>query len=248
METGEMVSQMRSAQAPPDGAGETVAALAEQILNRSSHGSTYFYPSTSTGTPLALIGFAFGLALLSIIQAGWLNANPLRMVVPVAFGFSALATIVGGLWEFRAGNLFGSVWEVTYGGFWLSLGLILGTYGAQITKASGPVAFREAFGTYLILLAIVTVAMAVAAYFVAAPAFIAFVLLVALEVILGLGQIYANSTLTKVGAYVGLVDAAVALYVAAVILINTTAGEALLPLWAYPYRRTPAAGSASPAS
>jgi uncharacterized protein len=243
-----MVSEMTSAQAPSDGAGETVAVLAEQILKRSTHGSTYFYPSTSTGTPLALIGFSFGLALLSVIQAGWLNSKTLGMVIPVAFGFSALATIVGGLWEFRAGNLFGSVWEVSYGGFWLSLGLILNTYGAQVTKAAGPVAFREAFGTYLLLLAIMTVVMAVAAYFVAAPAFVAFVLLVALEVILGFGQIYGNSNVIKVGAYVGLVDAAVALYVAAVILINTTAGEPLLPLWAYPYRRTLVPGSVGPAT
>src|SRR2546429_662299 len=112
METGEVVGEMKSVQAPPDGAGETVAVLAEQILN---------------------------------------------------------------------------------------------TYAAQITKTSGPLAFRQAFGTYLIILAVVTAVMTVAAYFVAAPAFLAFVLLVAVEVILGLGQIFGSTNTIKAGAYVGMV-------------------------------------------
>lgn len=234
-----MVSEMQSQQGPPAGSGDGVSELVQQVMTAPTRGSSYLFPSTSSGTPLALTGFAFGLTLLSLIQTNWLDATTMGILVPVAFGLSAIATLSGGLWEFRANNLFGSVWEIIYAGFWLSLGLILSTYAAQITKAAGAVRFREAFGVYLIILAIATFAMMIASYFVAAPAFAAFVVLVMLEFVIGLGYLLGNVDLRKAGGYLGLIDALLAFYVAAVLVINTTAERTLLPLWPYPYRKVP---------
>lgn len=217
--------------------------LAERVLASTEHGKAYFYPETSSGTPLALIGFGFGLTVVSIIQTHWLPLTTLGFVIPVAFGFAALCTIVGGLWEFRADNLFGSVWPLVYGGFWLSLGLILNTYAARVTAAAGAIAFGHAFGSYLLILAFVTLFMTVAAYFVAAPAFLAFVLLVAVDILLGLAYILPNSNVQMAGGYLGLVDSLIAWYVAAALLINITAARNLLPIWPYPYRRAEARAS-----
>lgn len=179
--------------------GAVLSDLADRVLTENAHGSSHFFPSTPSGTPLGLIGFAFGLALLSLIQTNWLDSRTLPVVIPVAFGLSALATLVGGLWDFRANNLFGGVWQLLYAGFWLSLGLILNSYAAKVTATAGPVKFNEVFGTYLIILAVVTVAALVASYFVAASAFAAFALLVVLEVVIGLGCLYSNTDLRKLG-------------------------------------------------
>jgi succinate-acetate transporter protein len=214
--------------------------LAERVLTSTEHGRTYFYPETASGTPLALIGFGFGLTVVSIIQTHWLPLTTIGFVIPVAFGFSALCTIVGGLWEFRGDNLFGGLWPLVYGGFWLSLGLILNTYAARVTSAAGALAFGRIFGSYLLILGFVTVFLMVAAYFVAAPALLAFVLLVAVDILLGLAYILPNSGVQMAGGYLGLVDSLIAWYVAAALLINTTAGRNLLPIWPYPYRRAEA--------
>lgn len=233
-----MSTDMQSQEMSSGGSGTELSALAGRVMTETTHGSSYFFPSTASGTPLGLAGFAFGLALLSLVQTNWLDTRTLGIVIPVAFGLSALATLVGGLWDFRANNLFGAVWQVLYAGFWLSLGLILNFYSATITTVAGPVKFREAFGTYLIILAIATVALLVASYFVAATAFVTFALVVVLEVVFGFGYLYGNTDLLKLGGYIGLVDALVAFYLMGALIINTTAGRTMLSILPYPYKRS----------
>ena len=225
-----------SATAHSNGGG----ALAETVLSSPERGQGYFYPATAPGAALGLFGFGFGLLLLASIEAEWVRLTAIGIVIPVAFGLSALCELVGGLWDFRAGNMFGGLWQVAFAGFWLSLGLILNTYAPNIIKVAGPSGFTDAFAAYLFIWAAVTCYMTVAAYFVARPAFIAFLLLVAVFFILGLANLAAPGntadTLRQIGGYVGIVDALVALYVSAVLVINTTSGRNLLPLWPYPYR------------
>jgi succinate-acetate transporter protein len=99
--------------------------------------------------------------------------------------------------------------------------------------------FLDAFGTYLLLWAIVSGYCTIAAYFVARPAFLAFLLLTIVFILLGISNIIAPDSptvgLRKIGGYIGLVDALIAFYISAALLINTTSGKPLLPLWPYPY-------------
>ncbi|QRP42777.1 GPR1/FUN34/YaaH family transporter [Amycolatopsis sp. FDAARGOS 1241] len=51
--------------------------------------------------PLALAGFGFSLTILSLANTGVVDQRTAMMFVPVAMGTGALATLVGGIWEFR---------------------------------------------------------------------------------------------------------------------------------------------------
>ncbi len=216
------------------------SALAERVLSTPEHGSGYFFPATSSGTPLALAGFAFSLALLSIVNTEWINLTSLGILLPVAFSYGTLALVLGGLWEFRANNLFGATWTISYGSFWLSLALLLQFFAGGIVSATGPEGFLDAFAAYLVLWGIFSGYMTVAAWYVARPAFLAFLLLAAVFFILAVANFYAPgdfaNNLRKAGGYVGIVDAAVAWYVSAALVINVTSGRTLLPLWPYTRR------------
>jgi len=52
----------------------------------------------------------------------------------MAFGVGGLCQLLAGMWEFAAGNTFGSTAFSSYGGFWISFGVLL-TPGFGITTA-----------------------------------------------------------------------------------------------------------------
>ena len=227
------------AEVTPNKAG-AAEELAQHVLNGPQHGSEYLYPATASGQPLALAGFGLSLAMLSVINAGWVTGNSLGFVVVAAWSFGSVAMIVAGIWDFRANNLFGAMWAIAYGCFWISIGLVLQFVGPSVTTAAGTDGFGDAFGTYLVLWGIFTAYMTVCAYFTAGPAFVAFLLTAVVFVVVGASYINSPSDLSdsllKVGGYVGIVDAAVAWYLSAALVINATAGRPLLRFWPYPYR------------
>jgi uncharacterized protein len=212
-------------------------ASSQQALYAPAEGKDYFFPSTASGQPLALAGFGLTLGLLSLGNAEWISLKALGIIVPVAFAYGAVALILAGIWDFRANNLFGSMWSVSYGCFWISLALLIQVYGPQITATAGAGAYADAFGAYLILWGILTAWMTIGSYFIAKPAFVAFALLALVFFVLGVANILApggtSDTLRKLGGYIGIVDAAVAWYLSAALVLNTTAGRQLLPLWPY---------------
>lgn len=222
--------EMTTARIQPNGA----AALADRVLTAPEHGSGYFFPAAAGGTALWVAGFAFSLALTSVVNAEWIDLTALGIVVPVAFAFGALGMFLGAMWEFRANNLFGAMSGVGYGAFWFSFALLLQFFGAGIAQATGAAGFGDAVGAYLILWALWTAILAVAARFVAKTVLVTYVLLVAVFVLLGLAFFFSpgdvSDDLRKAGGYVGIVDAAFAWYVVAVVVINTTAGRSVLPM------------------
>lgn len=212
-------------------------ALADEVLKSPQHGAGYFFAPTAAGTSLALFGFGLSLAMLSMVQAEWLNLGAIRIVSAAALSYGTVALVLAGMMEFRANNMFGATWAITYGCFWLSLGLILQFLGPQITTAVGAEAFADAFGTYLIMWGVITACLAACAYYVATPAFLAFVLLTAVFGIVGWANLAAPGdfadTLRQVGGYVGIVNAAVAIYLATALVLNETSGRQVLKIWPY---------------
>lgn len=219
-----------SRQAPAAG----TAALAERVLSAPGHGRNYFFPATASGQPLALAGFALTLGLLSLGNAGWINLNALGIVVPAALAYGGLALILAGLWDFRYDDLFGAMWAVSFGCFFITLALLIQFVGPQVVAAAGASAYADAFGAYLLLWAIFSAYMTVGAYFIAKTAFLTFLLLAIVFLILGIANLLApggaSDGLRQLGGYVGLVDAAVAWYLSAALMLNTTSGRQLLPI------------------
>ncbi len=80
-------------------------------------------PQTPMGNPgvVGLAGFGMTTMLLQFHNVGWCGVGP---VVALAFIFGGLAQLVAGFQEFKCGNNFGYSAFVSYGAFWISLGII----------------------------------------------------------------------------------------------------------------------------
>jgi succinate-acetate transporter protein len=198
-------------------------------------GPGHAFPVTAPGVPLSAFAFAFAVGFLGLVDTGILTSAASGMFFAVALGIGTLGLLVGGLWEFRAGELFGGTFGVGYAGFLLSTGLILRFFAAPIVAAAGPAAFDHAFAAWLILWAIFTGIFAIGARTINmaafTPFFLAFVVLVILAIALLGGTASWTASVTKIGGWVALADSAAAGYLATAILLNTTFGRDALPLW-----------------
>lgn len=219
-----------------NGAG---SQLADVVLRTPEHGLGYFYPQTATGVPLAVACFGFSLAMLSLSNAHIVNPDAIGMFVPVAMITGGIGMLVGGLAEFRTGNVFGATFGVIYACFLITTGAILRFFSPDIVAVAGVDGFGDAFGAYLILWAIFTAMLTIGARYINTPAFIAFGLLAIVYVLLGINSIVQpdGTTLQKLGGWVGLVDSAAAWYLASAIVLNGTIGRQVLPLFPYTPRR-----------
>ena len=76
-----------------------------------------------TGNPgvVGLAGFGLTTMLLQFHNVGWCGVGP---IIALAFVFGGLAQMVAGFQEFKCGNNFGYSAFVSYGAFWISLGVI----------------------------------------------------------------------------------------------------------------------------
>jgi len=111
--------------------------------------------------PLGLSAFALTTFVLSLINIGVRGVGEPNVVVALAFGYGGLVQLLAGMWEMAVGNTFGATALSSYGGFWLSLAIVLtpgfDIVAAYATKAADGTAtgagvndFNNAFGYFLI--------------------------------------------------------------------------------------------------
>lgn len=202
------------------------------------------FPATASGVPLSVYAFGFAVGILGLVDTGILNSTTSAIFIAVAFGTGAVGLLIGGLWDFLGGNLFGGTFGVAYALFLFTTALIQKFFAPSMIAKAGAGGFGNAFGAWLILWAIFTALLAIGARTINMPAFLAFVLLAALYLILAIASIGGTAawagTLTKIGGWVALADGIAAWYLGTGILLNATMGRDILPLW--PYRRVTATG------
>ncbi len=107
----------------PVSAGATPQQYAAQAPVVTASGPGNAFPATATGVPLSVFTFGFSVGILGLVDTGILSGLATGMFVAVALGTGALGLFVGGLWDFRGGNLFGGTFGVAYGLFLLTTGL-----------------------------------------------------------------------------------------------------------------------------
>ncbi len=172
--------------------------------------------------PLGLAAFALTTFLLSAVNAGWANNTSGLDWLGYALAYGGLAQLLAGMWEFRNRNVFGSTAFSTYGGFWIGLGLwVLLAHASTTDKDLGWILLAFAiFNTYMLIF---STQLNVAVFGV-------FLTLELTEIFLFIGNFAANSTLGKVGGYVGIITALVAWYASAAGVINGMKGRVVLPV------------------
>ncbi len=191
-------------------------------------------PTTSTPVtvadpaPLGLSGFAMTTLALSFGNANIIKeTGAITIVLGLAAFYGGLAQLLAGMWEFKRGNTFGATAFSSFGAFWLSYWWIV----THLTAASGDV--HQALGLYLVLWAIFTAFMTVAALRTSLAVLAVFVLLTLAFIFLAIGalqnQLPAPDTMTQVGGWVGIVTGVAAWYAAAATVINSTHRRDVLP-------------------
>jgi uncharacterized protein len=197
-----------------------------------------YFQEAASGVPIAVIAFGFSVIALSLANAEIINiATPL--FVPVAFGTGALGMLVGGLWEFRNGNLMGATFATAYACFLFTTALMLRWFAPEIAalEAVGASGFADAFGAWLLMWTVVTVAFAYGAYYINMPAFLAFVLLAIVYLLAAIVNITepGSTTLLNIAGWVGIADGLCAWWVGFGIVLNTMGPRPRIPMIPYPY-------------
>jgi succinate-acetate transporter protein len=172
--------------------------------------------------PLGLFGFATTTWLLSMVNAGWLPATSVPIVLAMALAFGGAAQFAAGLMEMAKGNSFGFIAFCSFGAFWWSFALFVRFFAVGVPAA--------AVGWYLLVWGAFTFAMWLASFALNRAVFLVFLALWITFFLLGLSPLLGVPALTTFGGYTGLITAVIAFYTAAAEIINETHGRTLLPV------------------
>jgi uncharacterized protein len=167
--------------------------------------------------PLGLAGFGITTCILSLINAGVLEASSLGVVLALAVAYGGGTQILAGMWEFRKGNTFGATAFTSYGAFWISFYLIV--------KAAPA---KEAVGVFLLMFGILTLYLWIGTFYLNRALFFVFLTLIVAFILLAMGEFGIISS--TMGGVVGEVCGILALYTSAAGVINETAGRTVLPV------------------
>src|SRR5438270_3970647 len=193
--------------------------------------------------PLGLAGFALATFMLSGHNATFIP--DLIWVGPALF-YGGVAQLLAGMWEFRNRNVFGATAFSTYGGFWLSLGIVVvlatlsKNFAAALTGANLP----NALAWFLLAFAIFNTYMLLWSSRVNMAVFGVFLTLEITEILLCVGFFNAahggSAYITHIGGWAGIVTAAFAWYTSAAGVVNGMAPSPVLPvgspMWGGPSR------------
>ncbi len=184
-------------------------------------------PTIANPGPLGLAAFALTTFVLSMFNAGLVSSAGEPIVFGLAFAYGGLAQVLAGMWEFRTGNTFGATAFTSYGAFWLSFWAFVEFFEKDVPKADA----GHAVGLYLIAWGIFTAYMTIASLRTTGAVAIVFVLLTITFFVLGIGNAGGNTSIVKLGGWLGLATALAAWYASFAEVTNATFGRTMMPTW-----------------
>lgn len=183
--------------------------------------------------PLGLAGFAGTTFVLSVVNTNMLGASVQGVVLGLALFYGGLAQLLAGMWEFVKGNTFGALAFSSFGAFWLSFWYLIN----HLPTGAKPNDLFHGIGLYLLMWAIFTAYMTVAATRVSGAVLAVFALLTLTFIALAVGWFaYSVPEFTRnssgwihLGGWLGLVTALAAWYASFAGVTNSTFKRVLLP-------------------
>jgi len=170
---------------------------------------------------VGLAGFGITTFLLQFHNVGWCGVGP---VVAMAFIFGGMAQLIAGFLEFRVNNNFGFSAFVSYGAFWIALGIIFILNHYNIYHAS-----TTDVGWFLVAWTIYTAIMWIPAMRIHGAMAVTFTLLLIGFILLDLAH-FGFPGLTKAAGYELMLCAAAALYMMAHVIYAQVFGYDVLPV------------------
>ena len=185
-------------------------------------------PALGDPAALGLAGFGMTTLVLSFANAGIIKEpGGFAIVFGLAIFYGGLAQLAAGIVEFRRGNTFGGTAFFSYGAFWLSAWY----FNTHATGTDN----HQALGLYFLAWAVFTAYMTLAALKTSTITLAVFASLTLTFVFLGIGALQNDPTgpasMTKIGGYLGILTAALALYNSAAVVVNATHRRDFLPTW-----------------
>lgn len=183
--------------------------------------------------PLGLAGFASARFTISVVYAGWVPFSPqnLAFAIPVAIIFGGFAPFIAGMWAFRRGNTLAATTFATFGAFngswailqWMMLvGLVPSIPGGHAGAVDGVFILTFSLISLFLGLAALGQNLGLAAVLLSMALTHAF---------LGAWALAPSVTWLRVaGGYCGVVTAALAFLMAAVLVINSAYEQEIIPL------------------
>jgi uncharacterized protein len=183
--------------------------------------------------PLGLAGFAGTTFFLSVVNTNMLGSSVQTIVLGLALFYGGIAQLLAGMWEFAKGNTFGAVAFSSYGAFWMSFWYLLN----HLPAGAHPKDVLHGVGVYLIVWAIFTAYMTIAATKTSGAILSVFVFLTLAFVALAIGWLSEtttefaknSNTWIHIGGWLGLVTAALAWYASFAAVTNSTYKRTVLP-------------------
>ena len=162
-----------------------------------------------------------------------LGASVQGVVLGLALFYGGLAQLLAGMWEFARGNTFGAVAFSSFGAFWLSFWYLLN----HLPKVTNVQDLFHGVGLYLLMWAIFTAYMTIAATRVSGAVLAVFVLLTLTFIVLAIGWFSYNvtdfeknsSAWIQLGGWLGIVTALAAWYASLAGVMNATAKRVVFP-------------------
>ncbi len=170
---------------------------------------------------VGLAGFGITTMLLQFHNVGWCGVGP---IVSMAFIFGGLAQMVAGYQEFKCGNNFGYSAFVSYGAFWIALGIIFLLNHFNIYHSS-----TTDVGWFLVGWTIYTAIMWIPAMRIHGAMAVTFTLLLIGFILLDLAH-FGFPGLTVVAGYELMLCALSALYMMAHVIYGQVFGSDVLPV------------------
>lgn len=201
-------------------------------------------PAASPGSfiadpgPVGLAGFAGTTFFLSVVNTNMLGTSVQTSVFGLALFYGGIVQLLAGLWEYAKGNTFGALAFSSYGAFWLSFWYLLdhAVPGQLAAKATAP-NILHGVALYLLVWAIFTAYMTVAAIRTSGAVLVVFVLLTLTYIALVIGffsesvaDFEANTNgWIRLGGWLGILTAIAAWYASAAAVTNFTFKRTVLP-------------------
>ncbi len=174
---------------------------------------------------LGLMAFGVTTVLLNLSNAGLFPTG--SMVLAMGIFYGGLAQVFAGVMEYRNGNTFGMVAFSSYGFFWLSL------VGLLILPAAGLAAVNSssALASYMFMWGIVTALLFFGTLRTNKATMFVFGSLAVLFLLLGLGFVTGNTSITHLAGYEGIIVGLAAMYTSIALILNETYGRSVLPVF-----------------
>ena len=171
--------------------------------------------------------------LVGAWQAGWYGGPGTPLILfPFVMVFGGLAQFLAGMWSYRARDGLATAMHGMWGSFWLAFGLLfllvaLNAFPLALTPLIGTA--NPGFAFWFVVLAVITALGAVAAFGENLSLAAVLTLLALAAGFTAAGFFAASTWPLRVGGWMFVVSAVIALYTAASLMLEGSFGRTMLP-------------------